>query len=338
MADAVNSSMHVDAERVVSIINDVENVISAIDASSKLYLHHSDHPNYSLAGKALDGDNYGHWRRAVEVSLIAKDKLGFVTVRGNVLMMNPLPATAQAYQLLLQEEKQRDVYTPSPINGDSVAFASQQQKPMFYHGHSGARNEGQAALNSFLPNFTPPVAPRRSQFFCNYCMKSGHTIDRCFKLHGFPHGNGFGKGKKFSGSTQMSHTEESGVGCEKPEVSDKKNMDPGGSGLSSEQLNQLMGWLSKLNNTEVKVANTHVSVMADFQFNLLSASKLVIQLSENLVFTPDPCILEVPSMKRHIILGKQKRGLYLTSGTGSTSLDSGMDTVSCSIVTKNSHL
>lgn len=50
----------------------------SIDSSHELYLHHSDHPNCSLASKALDGDNYGHWKRAVEVSLVANNKLGFV--------------------------------------------------------------------------------------------------------------------------------------------------------------------------------------------------------------------------------------------------------------------
>lgn len=51
---------------------------SAIDASHELFLHHSDHPNYSISSKPLDEDNYNHWRRAVEVSLMAKNKLGIV--------------------------------------------------------------------------------------------------------------------------------------------------------------------------------------------------------------------------------------------------------------------
>lgn len=49
-----------------------------IDPSDKLYLHHSDHPNCSLASTLLDGDNYGHWKRAIEVLLMTKNKLGFV--------------------------------------------------------------------------------------------------------------------------------------------------------------------------------------------------------------------------------------------------------------------
>ncbi|GAB2214759.1 hypothetical protein Droror1_Dr00019122 [Drosera rotundifolia] len=44
---------------------------SIVDPNNEFYLHHSDHRNCSLASRVLDGDNYGHWRRAVEVSLLA---------------------------------------------------------------------------------------------------------------------------------------------------------------------------------------------------------------------------------------------------------------------------
>ncbi|KAL9259181.1 hypothetical protein AKJ16_DCAP11298 [Drosera capensis] len=51
---------------------------TAIDPSDERLLYHSDHPNCALASKALDGDNHGHWRRGVKVSLLSKNKLGFV--------------------------------------------------------------------------------------------------------------------------------------------------------------------------------------------------------------------------------------------------------------------
>ncbi|KAL9249062.1 Nuclear pore complex protein NUP85-like protein [Drosera capensis] len=37
-----------------------------------------DHPNCELASNPLDGDTYDQWRRAMEVSLLVKKKLGFV--------------------------------------------------------------------------------------------------------------------------------------------------------------------------------------------------------------------------------------------------------------------
>ena len=41
------------------------------DPSHELFLHPSDNPNNILV------KNYGHWKKAMEVALIAKNKLGF---------------------------------------------------------------------------------------------------------------------------------------------------------------------------------------------------------------------------------------------------------------------
>jgi len=48
----------------------------------------------------------------------------------------------------------------------------------------------------------------------------------------------------------------------------------------------------------------------DFQFNLLSISKLTRQYSTNVVFTPDLCLLQGHTMQRAVALGKQSKGLY----------------------------
>lgn len=45
-------------------------------------------------------------------------------IRGNILMMQPLPSMNQIYNILLQEEKQREIYNPSGIVGDLAALIS----------------------------------------------------------------------------------------------------------------------------------------------------------------------------------------------------------------------
>ena len=45
----------------------------------------------------------------------------YTTVRGNILMMRPLPTVRQAYSLLIQEEKQREIcsishYLPKAVS------------------------------------------------------------------------------------------------------------------------------------------------------------------------------------------------------------------------------
>lgn len=49
-----------------------------LDPSDVLFLHHSDHPNYTLSTQLLNDHKYYHWKRSVEVSLIAKNKMSFV--------------------------------------------------------------------------------------------------------------------------------------------------------------------------------------------------------------------------------------------------------------------
>jgi len=49
-----------------------------IDPSHELYLYPSDSLNHFLVSTSLDGYNHGHWRKAVKIALVAKNKIGFV--------------------------------------------------------------------------------------------------------------------------------------------------------------------------------------------------------------------------------------------------------------------
>lgn len=54
---------------------------------------------------------------------------------------------------------------------------------------------------------------RKSKFFCDYCKTQGHTVDRCFKLHGYPNNSSnsgnpnagrYGqRGKKYAANVQI---------------------------------------------------------------------------------------------------------------------------------------
>jgi len=49
-----------------------------IDPSHELYLYPFDNPNNVLVSDLLEGQNYSHWRKAMEVMLITKNKIRFV--------------------------------------------------------------------------------------------------------------------------------------------------------------------------------------------------------------------------------------------------------------------
>ena len=46
----------------------------------------------------------------------------YTAVRGNILMLNPLPSMAQAFSILIQEEKQREFKPHNVMNIDSVSL------------------------------------------------------------------------------------------------------------------------------------------------------------------------------------------------------------------------
>lgn len=50
----------------------------AIDSSSPLYLHPSDHPGMVLVSQSFDGHGFEAWKRSITIALSAKNKLVFV--------------------------------------------------------------------------------------------------------------------------------------------------------------------------------------------------------------------------------------------------------------------
>ena len=60
------------AEVVTQVNLDVNN------PSHILFLHPSDNPSNELLSELLNRENYGHWRQAMKIALISKNKLGLV--------------------------------------------------------------------------------------------------------------------------------------------------------------------------------------------------------------------------------------------------------------------
>jgi len=66
----------------------------------------------------------------------------YTSVRGSLLMMNPLPSLGQTYSLLIQEERQRQVRNVGQFLSDSAAsFHAGTQKPSYQPQTSQKRVE-----------------------------------------------------------------------------------------------------------------------------------------------------------------------------------------------------
>lgn len=97
-------------------------------------------------------------------------------VRGNILMMKPLPFTAQAYSIVLHDESQREIQSDTSFSVESSAFMVSGKKWAPQKHHEGAKVG--------IPN--SGADGKRSDLFCNYCKKSGHVKEGCYKLIEYP--------------------------------------------------------------------------------------------------------------------------------------------------------
>lgn len=107
-------------------------------------------------------------RRLIQF-LIGLNEIGTL-IRGSILMMNPLPSIAQAFSLLIQEKRQREIRPSNHLALESAALNASTSRP-----------------NSFGTNYSPNNNHNnRTRPFCNYCKRPGHTKEKYYKPHGYP--------------------------------------------------------------------------------------------------------------------------------------------------------
>ncbi|XP_041025344.1 uncharacterized protein LOC121265732 [Juglans microcarpa x Juglans regia] len=89
----------------------------------------------------------------------------FSQVRGQILLIDPLPPMNKVFSLVLQEERQRDIGSP-----------------LISHIPSAALSLTAKQAHQIKPS------TRKDRPICSHCSVPGHTIEKCFKLHGYPPG------------------------------------------------------------------------------------------------------------------------------------------------------
>ncbi|CAL1369473.1 unnamed protein product [Linum trigynum] len=84
----------------------------------------------------------------------------FESARSSILLMDPLPPINKVFSTIVQFERQNRISTT--VSSNPLACAVQNNQ---YKGHNQSKR---------------PV--------CSFCGLTGHTIDKCFKKHGYPPG------------------------------------------------------------------------------------------------------------------------------------------------------
>ena len=97
-------------------------------------------------------------------------------IRGQPLLMNPLPDVSQAYSSIIQEEKQRNLVARRETI-EASAMVVQKSEPVAL-----------AVRHKSSPSFRPN-SNNRKPLHCSYCDRDHHTRETCWKLHGYPPGH-----------------------------------------------------------------------------------------------------------------------------------------------------
>ncbi|XP_031478747.1 uncharacterized protein LOC116249687 isoform X1 [Nymphaea colorata] len=99
-------------------------------------------------------------------------------VRGQILLLDPLPNVNKVYAMVLQEEKQREARFSGSANGGTAALAVKQSERFKSHD----ANYG---------GFYRTKGGRQIRPVCSHCRGIRHIKEKCFKLIGYPPGHRF---------------------------------------------------------------------------------------------------------------------------------------------------
>ncbi|RVW33420.1 Retrovirus-related Pol polyprotein from transposon RE1 [Vitis vinifera] len=147
---------------------------SKLDAANPYFLHHSDHPGMVLVSKPLNGIiiRHDHKRRRLMQFLMGLNE-SYNAIRGQILLMNPLPDVAKAYSSIVQEDKQRSLGATRETTENS-AMVVQRAEPMAL-----VVRHGQGSSSRSNPSNRKPL-------HCSYCDRDHHVRETCWKLNGYP--------------------------------------------------------------------------------------------------------------------------------------------------------
>uniref|UniRef100_A0A1S4CFZ9 Retrotransposon Copia-like N-terminal domain-containing protein n=1 Tax=Nicotiana tabacum TaxID=4097 RepID=A0A1S4CFZ9_TOBAC len=96
----------------------------------------------------------------------------YIGVRSNILLSSPLPTIGQAYSLVIQDEKQREIHANPAHPVDSSSFIAAN-----YAGNDKKMNNNRGQKTDF--------DAKKAGLRCAYYKKVGHNIEKCYRLYGF---------------------------------------------------------------------------------------------------------------------------------------------------------
>jgi hypothetical protein len=127
----------------------------------------------------------------------------FSHVRGQILLMDPLPSINKIFSMVVQEERQREItstffaplaHTPAAMTTKYTSLAAMVPKYAPKYASPAAMAPKYAPPSSLRYHFSKTQYSHKERPICTHCGLLGHIIERCYMLHGYSLGYYFTKG------------------------------------------------------------------------------------------------------------------------------------------------
>ncbi|CAO2841739.1 unnamed protein product [Amaranthus hypochondriacus] len=120
--------------------------------------------------------------------------------------MTPLPNISQAYRILVAEQKHKEIGKQSPVSNEALGFAT--ERNTYYNKHPHSTDSANKYKGSSSGQRNHSGNKKQNVYYCEHCRMAGHTIDRCYKIHGHPSTNSkHNNNKKIANAAQIQESE-----------------------------------------------------------------------------------------------------------------------------------
>ncbi|XP_073152734.1 uncharacterized protein [Henckelia pumila] len=114
----------------------------------------------------------------------------YAQVRAQILMSEPLPIITKKISLVVQEERQRSIHCSiHKVAVDSPTGINFVSSPVTIAAATSTKPQNSlfnVAVAAYMRPFQRSNGGKLDKMMCSYCHFTNHTVDKCFKLHGFP--------------------------------------------------------------------------------------------------------------------------------------------------------
>lgn len=98
----------------------------------------------------------------------------YANVRGQILLMQPLPQVSKAYSMIRQEEKQRKSTTNKFNTPTAFSFSNNKSHTTQFRPQSNHNS------------FSKRISTFKKRVLRTYCHKEGHAKEECYRIVGYP--------------------------------------------------------------------------------------------------------------------------------------------------------